>query len=75
MPRMIIENVTLRRCPFCGSVRVHQEFLTDLQFSTVECGNCGAIISFSGSEDPEATREKYNRREYEQHNSQDEDVY
>lgn len=73
MPRMIIENVTLRRCPFCGSVRVHQEFLTDLQFSSVECGECGAIISFVGSEDPETTRDKYNRREYE--HLQDEDLY
>lgn len=73
MPRMIIENVTLRRCPFCGSLRVHQEFLTDLSMSTVECGNCGAIISFVGSEDPDSTREKYNRREYE--HIQDEDIY
>lgn len=73
MPRMIIENVTLRRCPFCGSLHVHQEFMTDLRLSTVECGECGAIISFAGSDDPESTREMYNRREYE--HIQDEDVY
>lgn len=73
MPRLIIENVTLRRCPFCGSLHVHQEFMTDLRLSTVECGECGAIISFVGSDDPESTREMYNRREYE--HIQDEDVY
>lgn len=73
MPRLIIKDAMLRRCPFCGSLRVHQEFLTDLRLSTVECGECGAIISFAGSEDPDTTREKYNRREYE--HIQDEDVY
>ena len=51
MPRIIIKDVTLRRCPFCGSLRVHQEFLTDLNFSTIECGQCGAVISFVGSDD------------------------
>lgn len=75
MPRIIIKDVVLRRCPFCGSIRVHQEFLTDLHLSTVECGNCGALISFVGSDDPDSTREKYNRREYEHLNSPDEDVY
>lgn len=73
MPRMIIKDAVLRRCPFCGSIRVHQEFLTDLHLSTIECGQCGAVISFVGSEDPDRTREKYNRREYE--HIQDEDIY
>lgn len=73
MPRMIIEHVMLRRCPFCGSFRVHQEFFSDIRLSTIECGECGAIISFAGSEDPETTAEKWNRREYE--HLQDEDLY
>ena len=73
MPRIIIKDVTLRRCPFCGSLHVHQEFLTELHLSTVECGECGAIISFVGSYDPDSTREKYNRRNYE--HIQDEDIY
>lgn len=73
MPRIIINDAVLRRCPFCGSLRVHQEFLTDLLLSTIECGQCGALISFIGAEDPDTTREKYNRREYE--HIQDEDIY
>ena len=73
MSRLIIKDAVLRRCPFCGSIRVHQEYLTDLLLSTVECGNCGAIISFAGSGGPEETLEKYNRREYE--HIQDEDLY
>lgn len=75
MPRIIIKDVTLRRCPFCGSLRVHQEFLTDLSLSTIECGECGAMISFVRANDPDTTRELYNRREYEHLNSPDEDVY
>ncbi len=73
MPRIILNDAILRRCPFCGSLRVHQEFLTDLAYSDIECGECGALISFVGSDDPDSTREKYNRREYE--HIQDEDVY
>jgi len=73
MPRLIIKDALLRRCPFCGSLRVHQEFLSDLAYSDIECGECGALISFVGSDDPDSTREKYNRREYE--HIQDEDIY
>lgn len=73
MPRIILNDAILRRCPFCGSIRVHQEFLTDLAYSDIECGECGALISFVGSDDPDDTRERYNRREYE--HIQDEDIY
>lgn len=72
MARLIIKDAVLRRCPFCGSVRVHQEFFSELLCSTIECGNCGAIISFAGSKDPETTAEKWNRRDYE--HIQDEDL-
>lgn len=75
MPRLIIKDALLRRCPFCGSLRVHQEFLSDLAYSDIECGECGALISFVGSDDPDSTREKYNRREHDHLNSPDEDVY
>lgn len=71
MPRLIIENVTLRRCPFCGSSRVHQEFFSELLMSTIECGECGALISFAGSEDPETTAEKWNRRDYDHFQNED----